>query len=201
MSKKDGGAGKEAKAARADELARQDRIRAGTDRINGIFDTQTGGDFLSRRRDAYMNYATPQLDDQYGKATRDLTFSLARNGNLDSSARGQQAGELQKRYDLNRQNIADQAVASATDAATSAEDARSSLISTLNSTGDAQQATNSALGRATALSRPAAFNPLSNMFADLTSAYNTQQQVANFKKYSGVATNFAPTTGAVVVSR
>ena len=197
---KDGGAGAEAAQARADEQARQARIRSGTDRINGIFDKQFGDQFMNGRRDAYMNYATPQLEDQYGKAQRDLTFSLARGGNLNSSARGQQAGELQQRFDLSRQNIADQAVASSGDARTAVEDARSNLISTLNATGNAQQAANSALARSSALSRPAAFNPLSNMFADLTSAYSTQQQVNNYKRYAGGAGLFTPSAGSVSVT-
>ena len=42
MGKKDSGA-KEAARARADEEARQQRIRQGTERINSIFDGQTTG--------------------------------------------------------------------------------------------------------------------------------------------------------------
>lgn len=227
MSKKDPGAD-EAKQARVDENARQARIRAGTQRINSIFDgsaagaltpvAPTGGafnfdsgeyydangnrlhgnvshfgradeaftksatgttgqftpEFFNNRRQAYLDYANPQLEDQYGKANKELTFSLARSGLLDSSVRGQKLGDLQKLYDTQKQAVADKALSSETDARNSVEDARSNLISTLNATGDAQGAANSALARSTALSAPAAYSPLGQLFTDFTNGLGIQ---------------------------
>lgn len=193
------GGGKEAKLARQDEQQRQQRVRDGTEKINGIFDTQFNEPFFADRQKAFNDYALPQLQDQYGDAQKELTFALARGGNLNSSARATQAGDLQKRFDLNSQQIGDQALSSATDARNATEDARANLIATLNATGDAQQAANSAVSRASALSTPAAFSPLSNLFADLTSAYGTKVQVDNYKKYAGGAGLFSPSSSAVVV--
>lgn len=172
MGKK--GGGNEAAQARRGEEQRQARIREGTTKINSTFDGQFNDDFFKNRQKAFMDYSTPQLEDQYGKANKELTFSLARGGNLDSSTRGQKLGELQKLYDVNKQKVADDALSSSTQARTAVEDARGNLISTLNATGDAQGAANSALTRASALSQPAAYSPLGQLFTDFTSALGTQ---------------------------
>jgi hypothetical protein len=171
MSKKGGG---EAARAREDEQARQQRIRAGTERVNSIFGENFNDDFFGGRRQAFLDYATPQLDDQFNKTQRDLTFSLARSGMLNSSMRGQRFGELQRLYDTNRQQIADQALQEETTARNAIEDARGNLISTLNATGDAEGAANSAITRATALSRPNAFSPLANLFSNFTNTLGIQ---------------------------
>ena len=82
---------------------------------NGVYSTKnttTGfnDDFFNGRKQAYMDYADPQLEDQYGDANKQLTFSLARSGLLDSSARGEKLGDLQKLYDTQKQAVADKAL-------------------------------------------------------------------------------------------
>lgn len=124
--------------------------------------------FFQDRRQAYLDYATPQLEQQYGDAQRDLTFALARGGLLDSSARGSRAADLQQLYDLNTQQVSDQALNYETEARNAIEDARSSLIQQLNVTGDVQGAVNAARARSQALSQPPAFSPLSNLFSSFT---------------------------------
>jgi hypothetical protein len=183
--------GNEAKRAREDEQRRQERIRGGTTAINSIFDggtyrpiTNASGrvaygdevtkpgqftdDFFNQRRQSFLDYAQPQVDEQYGDARKELTFALARGGLLDSSVRGQKSGELQKMFDLNSQNVADQALSYETQARTGVEDARQNLIATLSATGDAQGAVNSALSRSAALSQSPAYSPLGQLFSDFT---------------------------------
>ena len=202
MGGKSGGG--EAAAARADEQARQERIRKGTKRVNSIFDTQFNDGYFDQQRDAYVNYATPQLDDQRGEANKELIFAMDRGGQLDGSARASLAGELQKKYDLQRQKIQDDALNFRTSAMTNVEDARSNLIATLNATGDAQGAANSALSRAAALSQPAAYNPISNLFADFTGTLGTQAAAERAYSYGGPAPTyntgwFGPKAGSVTV--
>lgn len=207
MGKSSGGG--EAAAARADEQARQERIRQGTQRISSIFDGSEGftPEFFNSRKQAYIDYANPQLEDQYGKTQRELTFALDRAGMLDSSARGQKAGELQQQYDLQKQKVADDALSYETQTKNAVEDARSNLIATLNATGDAQGAANSAITRASALSKPQAFSPLSNLFADFTAGLGTQAALEKANYYSGGQTGaryktglFTPSTSSVAVS-
>lgn len=178
--------------ARADEQARQAQIRAGTERIGGIFDGQFNDAFFDKRKQAFLDYATPQLEDQFGDAQKQLTFALARGGNLDSSVRGEKSAELQKQFDLNKQQIADKALASSTESRNAVEDARSNLVATLNATGDAQGAANSAISRATALSQPAQFNPLTQLFADFTSGLGQQAALERADSLFGRGVGGAP---------
>jgi hypothetical protein len=163
-----------AKEARADELARQARIRAGTERVNDIFGKQFDNSFFAGRKKAFSNFATPQLSDQYAQANKQLLYSLDRSGLSDSSARGEKFGELQKLYDINQQKVADDALALEGQTRSQIEDSRANLISTLNATGDAEGAANSAITRSAALTKPAAFNPLENLFVDFTRTLGVQ---------------------------
>jgi hypothetical protein len=131
-------------------------------------------DFYKGRKQAYLDYATPQLQDQYKDAQKQLIFSLDRSGNLDSTARGEKTGELQKLYDIQQQQVADRALSSETSARNSVEDARSNLITMLNATGDAEGAAKSALARSQALSAPEEYSPLSQLFVDFTNGLGVQ---------------------------
>lgn len=200
-------ASKEAKRARKAEEARQARIREGTQRIDDIFGS-FNDDFYGGRRQSYLDYSTPQLEDQYADAQKQLTYALARSGTLDSSIRAERAAELQKAYDLNQQQIADQALSYETEARNAVEGARSNLVSTLNATGDAEGAANAALARSQALSQPVAFSPLTNLFADFTSTLGRQAAFERANHYSGGQTGarydtglFTPSPGAVVNRR
>jgi hypothetical protein len=191
MGGKSGG-NKAANQARADEQARQARIREGTERIGGIFDGQFNDQFFDGRRQAFLDYARPQLEDQFGDAQKQLTFALARGGNLDSSVRGQKSAELQKQFDLNQQQIADKALSSSTESRNAVEDARGNLVATLNATGDAQGAANSAMTRASALSQPAAFSPLTQLFADFTQGLGQQAALERADSLFGRGVGAAP---------
>lgn len=199
--------GGEAERARREEQQRQQRIREGTTKVNSIFDGQFNDPYFESRKQAYIDYANPQLEQQRGEAEKELTFALARSGLLDSSVRGDKSADLQRTYDLNKQQIADQALSYSGEAKTAVEDARSNLINTLNATGDAEGAASSAISRASALSKPAAFSPLSQLFADFTAGLGTQAALEKANYYSGGQTGarydtglFSPSKNSVKVS-
>lgn len=189
------GGGKEAAAARAEEQQRQARIREGTERINNIFDNQFTDDYYGTTRQSYLDYANPQLEDQYAKAQKELTFALTRAGLTDSSVRGQKVAELQKEYDLNKQKVADEALSYGTKMRTNVEDARGNLVSMLNATGDAEAAANQAVNRAQVLSEPAAFSPLSQLFTNFTQGLGTQAALERANYYTGGAVKPTYNTG------
>lgn len=175
----------EARQAREAEAARQASIRAGTERVNNIFDGQFNDQFFDGRRQAFLDYARPQVEDQFGDAQEQLTFALARGGNLNSSTRAQKSADLQQRFDLANQEVADKGLAQANEARNAVESARSDLIGMLNATGDAQGAANSALSRASTLSQPTAFSPLSQMFGDFTAGLGQQAALERASAFSG----------------
>jgi hypothetical protein len=201
-----GGSGNEARRAREEEQARQARIREGTARIGGIFGEQFTPEYFDRQRDNYVAYATPQLEDQRADANKEMVFALDRGGQLSGSSRASLAGELQKKYELQRQKVADDALNYRTQAMNNVEGARTDLINTLNATGDAEGAATSAIARASALSQPANYSPITNLFADFTGALGTQAAAERAHTYGAPKPTyntglFGTPRGAVQVSQ
>lgn len=174
-----------AEKARNDEAFRQTQIREGTAAVDRTFAGSFNDDFFTGRKNAFLNYATPQLEQQYGDTRKALTFSLDRSGTLDSSTRAQKFGELQQLYDTNKQSIADQALSYENEARGSVENARSGLISSLNASGDATGLANQAISKAQALSAPQAFSPLSQLFSSFTSGLGQQAAQERAEAASG----------------
>lgn len=204
MGGKSGG-GNEAALARQEEQERQSRIREGTTKVNSIFDGQFDDGYFDQQRQRYVDYAMPQLDDQKNKASKELLFAMDRAGQNEGSARADLSGELQKRYELQNQKVRDDGLAYSTQARTQVEGARGDLISMLNATGDAQGAASSAVNRAAALSQPAAYSPVANLFADFTGGLGTQAAAERAFAYGGPRPTyntklFTPRGGAVSVT-
>lgn len=159
-----GGANKLAKEQRADEVARQNRIKSGMGRIDEIF----GGfnqDFYDGRAKAYEAYAMPQVDRAYGRTKDDLVYALARSGLLDSSAGQAKNAELGEEFDQNRVDVANRGLETANRARSDVENVRSGLVSQLNATGDDQAAAQGAIRQAQNLNEPQGFSPLGQLFA------------------------------------
>lgn len=173
MAKKDSG-GDEAAQARADEQARQAKIRSGTERIDQIFANNFTDKSFDDREQAYLDYALPQADAQYEDAVKGLTFNLARKGMLDSSTRAEQSADLSTQNDTVRRQIGSTALDTATGARADVEAARAELIKMLNATGDVEGATNSALTRAQLLTKQPAYSPIGQLFAQGTDALAAQ---------------------------
>lgn len=159
----DGGAAQ----ARADEAARQARIQQGTASI----DKNLAGfdkNFYDSRAQAYVNYANPQLSDQYANTQRNLAYNLARQGLTASSEASRNAGELQRQYNDARAQIAAKGMDVANEARQNVEQNRSELLSQLYASTDPAAASNAALNRAAVLSQQQSFSPIGQLFANTT---------------------------------
>lgn len=207
MAKKGGSdGGSEVNQVRADEAARQARIREGTTKIADMFGSQFNDDFYNQRRDSFTNYALPQLEDQTKSAQKELTFALDRRGALDSSSRASLGTELEKKRALLETEIKDKGTDYANSARANVEGARSDLTNTLNATGDAEGAVQSAQARAAVLSATPGYSPLASLFGDFTSALGKQAAAERAFSYSGGLTPkpaittglFGTPSGAVV---
>lgn len=181
----------EAKKARKAEEKRQKEVRTGTARIDKVFGQFDKG-FYGGQEEAYRDYATPQLQDQYGDAGEDLTYHLARRGLLDSSVRGEKEADLGKLFETNRQKVVSDAKAYGTDARSRVEDARANLITTLQSTGDAKGAAGAALRRADALSRPPSYSPLEQIFVNFTAGLGQQAGLERAHAAGGPKPRYGP---------
>lgn len=189
MSKKSGGSNSnnEAAMAREAEQRRQAAIRGGTKEIDRIFGDQFNDDFFTGRQNAFTEYYAPQLDNQFSDARKQLTYSLARSGTLDSSMRAEKEAELQKEYDDNSRAISDKALAYSNETRGNVEASRADLVNMLNSTGDVRGSVNSALSRANTLSAPDAFSSLGPMFANFTAGLAHQAALERASTLSGGA--------------
>lgn len=196
----------EADRARAEEEARQAEIGKGMSSISDTF-SQFDPTFFGGLSDSFVDYARPQLDEQFGDAGEQLTFSLARAGALDSSSRVDRESDLRRTYDTQLQSIADQGMGYATEAERSVEDARSSLVSSLNATGDSAAASQGALSQAQILSAPPTYSPLGQMFTDFSATLEQQAALERANAATGGAISprfntglFSPSSSAVRVN-
>ena len=187
-------ASREAKRAREAEEARQARVREGTAAINDTFG-QFDDNYFSGIEKSFIDYARPQIDNQFNDAREQLTFALARNGTLDSSMRGENTADLQRDYDLQLQDATDQARGFASEARNNVERARAELITNLQVTGDATGAANAARNRASALATPPSYSPLGQLFTDFTSGLSQQAALERAEAYSGGAVRPRYNTG------
>lgn len=199
-----GGGGSYTDEIRNEEADRQERVRTGSKRIEDMFGAQFNDGFYDKQASNYLNYAQPQLDDQSKNAKKQLTFALDRRGALDSSSRSSLEADLAKRTGIAGTEIKDRANQFKTEAMAGVEGARGDLLSTLNATGNVEQAVNSANARAKVLSQPTPYSPIAQAFVDFTSGLGQQAAAEKAFAYGAgprpaVSTGlFGPRSGAVV---
>jgi len=199
-----GGSSGAAQEIRNEEAERQERVRTGTKRIEDMFGSQFNDSYFDKQRDNYLNYAQPQLADQFKDAQKQLTFALDRRGALDSSSRANQEANLAKRQGILSTEIKDKANQFRTEAMGNVEGARSDLLNTLNATGNVEATVNSANARAKVLSQPVAYSPIAQAFVDITTGLGQQAAAEKAFAYGAgprpaVSTGlFGPRSGAVV---
>ena len=166
----------DAEAARVKEAEREQRIVAGTEAINeqfSIFDDT----FYSDRKDKYLDFYQPQLDDQFGKAKDDLTFSLARAGTLNSSMAGQKQADLLKSYGTESAGLLSQAEGEISSQKSRLQSEKSALTSQLNATGNADQVSNEALSRSQNLfTEQPTYGTLGNLFSGVANGIGSYNQ-------------------------
>lgn len=195
-----------AEDTRRDELARQERIRQGTASINSQFDSTFTPGFFTDRRAKFVAYAEPQLEKQYGNAQKELTYSLARNGLLDSSVRADQTGELVRQYDIQKQQVASQAIDEETKARNAVEGARGDLLLQLQATADANGAAQGAINRSAALTQESAYQPIGDLFGTFVDTLGKQAALERAAAFGAPVTPrfrtglFTPSAGAMKVT-
>lgn len=119
-------------------------------------------------RQDYQDFALPQLRRQQGNAAEDLTYALARGGQLTGSVGQDRWIDLGEQFALTRQDVASEADRLARSRQSDVLDTRRNLTNLLQTTADpnavAQQATDSL----TMLSSQPSFNSLGPLFQNAT---------------------------------
>ena len=146
------------------EEERQARIREGQAAIDEQFG-QFDDTFFQGVEQSALDFFNPQLDEQFRRARDQVTFNLARSGNLNASEGARQFGDLTRTLQENRALIADRAAGDAARARADVESNRSDLIGQLSASADPSAAATGALARAQSLAAPRQFSPLGDLFA------------------------------------
>ena len=167
--------------ARAEEEARQKRIRDSRSSIDTIFNTYDE-DFYDRQRYAYLNYATPQVEDKFGDAMRELTFALSRSGKLDSALAGRREAKAQKMKDQAMIDVNKQADDLVYTMKGNMEKARGDLYDQASSLADVDAARTLAISNFDTTSKPPVYNPITDLFVKVTEGMATQADLERRQK-------------------
>ena len=159
----------EAEAARVREAEnrRQANIAEGNNAINEVFG-QFNNDFYNNRAKSYVDYATPQLDQQYKTTMQGLVRSLARGGNLNSSVRGSAMSDVQSQYDKGLLSIQDQANQYSNQARNAIESARGNLVAQNAQLADSGAIRSLASSQAQGFTTAPSYTPLQTLISALT---------------------------------
>ena len=121
----DGGAGQ----LRADEAARQAKVRAAVDAVNNTFSGANREAMYADIGNATRDVATRDLDKQFTQASKQNLFGLARSGLLGGSVDAEASGDLQQRYGEGKIRAEQAGVGAASDLQATDERTRQNLIS------------------------------------------------------------------------
>lgn len=161
------------------ERARQGRINQGMGQIKDLF----GGyddKFFDARKQAYLDYANPQVMDQYRTTKNNLAYTLARNGIMGSSAAVGEQGALDKNLAMQQNNVANAAQGQANQLREQVQNNRSNLTNQLISSGDPSVVAENSAAATANLRAPSTFQPLSNLFSDFAQTYMANQNARSY---------------------
>lgn len=132
---------------------------------------------LDQRRAAMEGFYIPQLDNQFADARDQLTYALARSGQLTSSTAGNKQGDLAEMFALNRAKIDADIASDIAATQTRMNQQRQSLEAGLRASGDQTAASNAALQSAVTFREDSpTLNPLGNIFYGLAEGIGAVKQ-------------------------
>lgn len=139
-----------------------------------------GQDFYDKAAMDYVQYAVPQVAQQYDTANRQINYGLANRGLLGSSAAQKAQSDLNLNVGQQEQQIADNARTSATNLRTQVENSRQNAINNLYQSSDPAGAAAGAVSSAAQFNVPQSFTPILNAFSGLANQYATSQLFNNY---------------------
>jgi len=132
--------------------------------------------FYDKQKQAYLDYANPQLQEQMGKARRNLTFALSRAGTLSSSIAARNQADLGKSYARQQRQIASRAQDVANQARSGVSQQRDQLTRTLQATADPSAVTDQIGGIMQTLRSTPNFQPLAPVLQDAGAGIGAYRQ-------------------------
>ena len=165
----DGGAAERRKA----EEARAQRVRDSRGAVDTVFGTYDD-DFYNKRRQSYLDYANPQVQQDYEDAMGELMGALASSGRTKSSLAAKRKAKGQELMDRAQADVNMKAEGHVADLEAALAEAKGNMYTQASNLADVDATTNLAIGQFQSASKPPVYNPLTDMFADLTAGLATQ---------------------------
>lgn len=164
-------------------LSPEDMLKKG--RLFTRADSQTFSgftpEFYNKRASDYVNYAMPQLANQYRNASRATTYGLANRGLLRSGSAIRRRSQLNREYGTQRQSVYDAGRGHAENLRRQVEDSRQQAINQLYQTADPAGAALSATRLAASAQAPSAFAPVANAFSNIANQYYMNSVLNSYK--------------------
>lgn len=160
------------------EAERQQRIRQGVSLIDREF-AKFDDPFYQDFQNSFVDFYTPQIDQQFNDAQGQLVARLADRGMLESTSGLARIADLKRAAERERTLIANQAVDQATALRGNVERERSNLFALNEGAADPARVGSIVQNSATALRAPTAFEPLGDVFSSVLNdlaAFNTASQ-------------------------
>lgn len=161
---------------RAEEEARQGRITEGKSAIDSAM-AGYDDDFYAGQSQNYIDYATPQIEDQYTDAMGGLIRALSRSGMSQSSVAAKRKADLQEKLNNAQVDAARQGEAFANDTRSALAGVKNNLIAQNQSLADPTLIASMAANQSNAASQLPSYNPVAQIFADATAGLATQSQL------------------------
>lgn len=127
-------------------------------------------EFFDKAKDDYLSYYMPQFDRQEQEARRRMIVGLSRSGNLDGSVGQKTQADFSVDATTNRQRIIDEALKYSQGIRSNIEQTKGNLRSQLEAGSGVENIAAQAAAQANALTAPAAFSPLGELFKNYTGA-------------------------------
>jgi len=175
--------------AKADEAKRQAKVDAGLANIEDVF-SQYDQDFYDRTSDAYMDYAQPQLEDQYAEGLKQLQYALARGGRFNSSTEVNRKSKAAEDLAFQQQELASNALEAAAGTEQDVADAKERMIKLNEVNANPDLAASLSNSQAGILNQPPKFDPLVDVFGKITAGLAQRDEIENRRKTRESIQNF-----------
>jgi len=170
--------------AAATEAARQANITAGEGQVDQQF---AGFDpaFYSKYGKTVTAAQMPQLMDQYQTTGKNLTYALARGGNMTGSAAQQETASLGKQLNAGESQVANNAQNAENTLQSNVQTQKGQLYQQLEQGGTPSAISAQAQAAASQMRAPSPIQPLGNLFSDWSNEYLANKTAQAFQNNAG----------------
>jgi hypothetical protein len=139
-------------------------------------------EFFQKRAQDYVNYALPQLAQQYQQNRNAVLYGLSNRGLGSSSVSTQAKSGLERAVGEGKQSIAESGIAQANQLKKDIESSRQEAINQLYQSADPARAFQSAISAASQFRQPSVFAPLADMFGNIAQQYYLNRLISGYQQ-------------------